>query len=76
MIHPSAIIEDGAKIGNNTSIGAFSYIGSNVVLGDNINIYIAREDEREAFNIKNRIKKLFFIQILLSYNTLYFLYIN
>ena len=39
MIHPSAIIEDGAKIGNNTSIGAFSYIGSNVVLGDNINIY-------------------------------------
>ena len=39
MIHPTAIIENGAIIGNNTSIGAFSYIGSNVVLGDNINIY-------------------------------------
>ncbi len=39
MIHPSAIIEDGARIGSNTNIGAFSYIGKDVILGDNINIY-------------------------------------
>ena len=35
MIHSSAIIELGAKIGNNVSIGAFSYIGANVEVGDN-----------------------------------------
>ncbi len=35
MIHPSAIIEPGAQIGENVSIGAFSFIGKDVVLGDN-----------------------------------------
>ena len=35
MIHSSAIIESGAKIGNNVSVGAFSYIGANVEIGDN-----------------------------------------
>jgi len=35
MIHSSAIIEPGAKIGNNVSIGAFSYIGADVEIGDN-----------------------------------------
>lgn len=34
QIHPSAIIEDGAKIGNNVSIGAFSIIGPEVSIGD------------------------------------------
>ena len=34
MIHPSAIIEDGAKIGSNVSIGAFCHIGPNVEIGD------------------------------------------
>ena len=33
-IHPTAIIEDGAKIGDNVSIGPFSIIGSDVQLGD------------------------------------------
>ena len=35
-IHHTAIIEDGAKIGENVSIGAFCSIGSNVELGDNV----------------------------------------
>lgn len=34
MIHPTAVIESSAQIGNNVSIGPFSYIGHHVVLGD------------------------------------------
>ncbi len=34
MIHPTAIIEPGAKLGNNVSVGAYSYIGNDVVIGD------------------------------------------
>ena len=34
MIHSSAIIEEGAKLGKNVSIGAFSYIGADVEIGD------------------------------------------
>ena len=34
-IHPSAVIEDGAIIGKNVSIGPFAYIGSQVINGDN-----------------------------------------
>ncbi len=34
-IHPTAIIEDGAKIGNNVEIGAYSVIGKDVTIGDN-----------------------------------------
>ena len=34
-IHPTAIIEDGAIIGNNVKIGAYSIIASNVKIGDN-----------------------------------------
>ncbi len=37
-IHPSAIIEPGAKIGENVTIGPFSIIGSDVELGDGNNI--------------------------------------
>jgi UDP-N-acetylglucosamine acyltransferase len=33
-IHPSAIIENGAKIGNNVTIGAYSIIGKDVSIGD------------------------------------------
>ena len=33
-IHPSAIIEDGAQIGEDVSIGPFCIIGSGVTLGD------------------------------------------
>ena len=37
-IHKTAIIEDGAKIGKNVSIGAFTVIGSNVSIGDGTTI--------------------------------------
>lgn len=33
-IHPSAIVEQGAVIGNEVTIGANCYIGSNVTIGD------------------------------------------
>jgi len=36
QIHPTAIIEDGAQIGNNVKIGAYSLIGANVNLADDI----------------------------------------
>jgi len=35
MIHPTAIIKDGAKIGENCQIGPYCVISENVVLGDN-----------------------------------------
>ncbi|MFT6788019.1 MAG: UDP-N-acetylglucosamine acyltransferase [Pseudoalteromonas rhizosphaerae] len=35
VIHPTAIIESGAKLGNNVSVGPYSYIGNDVVIGDN-----------------------------------------
>ena len=37
-IHPSAIIENGAILGENVSIGAFCYISSNAKIGDNTTI--------------------------------------
>jgi UDP-N-acetylglucosamine acyltransferase len=39
MIHNTAIIEDGAKIGENVEIGAYAYIGKNVTIGDNTKIH-------------------------------------
>jgi len=38
MIHKTAIIEEGAVIGDNVSIGAYSYIGSGVKIGNNCTI--------------------------------------
>ena len=35
-IHKTSIIEDGAKLGSNVSIGPYSHIGKNVILGDNV----------------------------------------
>ena len=35
-IHPTAIIEDGAQLGADVSIGPYSIIGRDVVLGDNV----------------------------------------
>ena len=34
LIHPSAVISEGAEVGKNVKIGAYSVIGSNVKLGD------------------------------------------
>lgn len=37
-VHPTAIIEDGAQIGENVSIGPYSVVGSNVELGDGVTL--------------------------------------
>ena len=37
-IHPTAIVDPSAEIGNNVTIGAFSIIGKNVKIGDNCQI--------------------------------------
>ncbi len=37
-IHPSAVIEDGAQIGEGCVIGPFCHIGSSVVLGDRVEL--------------------------------------
>ena len=34
LIHPTATVEDGAKIGNNVTIGAYTYISKDVTIGD------------------------------------------
>lgn len=36
LIHSTAIIEDGAKLGNNVQVGPYSVIGAHVVLYDNV----------------------------------------
>ncbi|MDO6446476.1 acyl-ACP--UDP-N-acetylglucosamine O-acyltransferase [Colwellia sp. 1_MG-2023] len=38
MIHEQAIIEEGAVIGNNATIGPWTYISKNVVIGDDCHI--------------------------------------
>lgn len=34
QIHPTAIVESGAELGENVEVGAFCWVGSRVVLGD------------------------------------------
>ncbi len=38
-LHPTAIVEDGAKIGAGSSIGPYCIVGSDVVLGDNATLH-------------------------------------
>ena len=38
-IHPTAIIEPGARVGQNVSVGAFSVVGADVVLGDDCTLH-------------------------------------
>lgn len=38
-IHPTAVVERGATIGQNVSIGAYAYIGPQVVIGDHCRIH-------------------------------------
>ncbi len=38
-IHPTAVIESGAELGTNVSVGAYSVIGSNVKIGDGSTIF-------------------------------------
>ncbi len=37
-IHPTAIIEPGAQIGDNVSIGAYCFVGAEVELGDGVDL--------------------------------------
>lgn len=37
-IHPTAIVEDGAQIGENVKIGAYTYIAKDVKIGDNTTV--------------------------------------
>ena len=34
MIHPTALIDPAARLGNNVSVGAYSIIGADVEIGD------------------------------------------
>lgn len=36
QIHPSAVVEEGAQLGQGVSVGPFCYVGSKVRLGDNV----------------------------------------
>lgn len=38
LIHPSAVIENGAILGTNVSVGPFAYIGASVKIGDNTTV--------------------------------------
>ena len=38
LIHPSAVIEEGALLGTNVSVGPFAYIGAKVKIGDNSSV--------------------------------------
>jgi len=38
LIHPSAVIDDGAILGANVSVGPFAYIGPQVRIGDNTTV--------------------------------------
>jgi len=38
LVHPSAVIEPGARLGNDVRVGAFSYIGADVEIGDGTSI--------------------------------------
>jgi UDP-N-acetylglucosamine acyltransferase len=39
QIHPTAIVERGAEIGENVSIGAYAYIGPGVKMGENCRVH-------------------------------------
>lgn len=38
-IHPTAIIEEGARLGQDLYIGAYAYVGSNCRIGDGCSVY-------------------------------------
>ncbi len=38
VIHPTAIVEDGAKIGNDVTVGPYSLIGKDVTLADGVEL--------------------------------------
>lgn len=38
LIHPTAIVEDGARLGDDVTVGAFSIVGKDVTLGDGVSL--------------------------------------
>lgn len=38
LIHPTAIVEDGARLGADVTVGAYSIVGQQVVLGDGVTL--------------------------------------
>ncbi len=38
-IHPTAIVEEGARVGAGTEIGAYAFVGAGVVLGENCRLH-------------------------------------
>jgi UDP-N-acetylglucosamine acyltransferase len=38
FVHPSALVEDGARLGDGVHVGPFCYVGADVVLGDNVHL--------------------------------------
>ena len=38
-IHPTAIIDSAAKLGNGVSIGAYSVVGPDVTIGDDVKLH-------------------------------------
>lgn len=39
VIHPTAIVEDGAQIGEGTEIGPYAFVGGHVTLGDGVRLF-------------------------------------
>jgi UDP-N-acetylglucosamine acyltransferase len=37
-VHASAIVEDGATLGNDVEVGPFCFIGSDVILGEGVRL--------------------------------------
>lgn len=38
QVHPTAVVEEGARLGENVTIGAFCMVGAEVVLGDGVEL--------------------------------------
>ena len=38
-VHPTAVVEDGAQIGQDVEIGPYSVVGPNAVLGDGVKLH-------------------------------------
>ena len=53
-IHPTAIIEEGASIGEDVKIGPYCFIRRDVVLGDKIKLIITNAQLNPKAIIKNK----------------------
>ena len=38
-IHPTAVVEAGAELGTNVTVGAMAYVGADAVLHDNVTLH-------------------------------------